>query len=166
MIKLVKNTAKDVIRAFTESLTDKIDLNRSIANIALGDISDHFRDEVDSEGMKWPPLAKITIEKRRKGPGSGTAKPLRDTGQLFQSLNIGETNANEAIVSANKYDAYFGINVAELQNEGGRGKILEDDGSITEINVPPREFMHVSKYAIEQIEALASEIAKEAMKEA
>jgi phage gpG-like protein len=166
MIKIVKNTAKDVIAAFTESLTDKLDLNRSIANIALGDISDHFRDEMDSSGTRWPPLARITIEKRRKGPGSGSPKPLLDTGQLFQSLNIGETNANEAIVSANKYDAYFGINVAELQNEGGRGKILEEDGSVTEINVPPREFMWVSKGAMTEIEALASEIAKEAMKQA
>lgn len=166
MIKLVNNTAKDVIRAFTESLTDKIDLNRSIANIMLGDISDHFRDEIDSQGMRWPPLAQITIEKRRKGPGSGSPKPLLDTGQLFQSLNTGETNAKEAVVSANKYDAYFGINVAQLQNDGGRGKILEENGRVKDIDVPAREFMHVSKYAMGQIEELALVIAKEAMREA
>jgi len=165
MIRLAKNTATDVLQAFKKEVTG-IELNRSIANIMFADISDHFRDETDSAGKKWPPLAKITIEKRRKGGGSGSAKPLRDTGQMFMSLNTEQTNDMEAVVSANKYDAYFGINVAELQNDGGRGKILEADGSVTDIYVPAREFMWISGGAIKEIENLAPIISKKAMREA
>jgi phage gpG-like protein len=165
MIKLVKNTAKDVIHAFEDAITGK-ELNLSIANIMLRDISDHFRDEKDSSSMRWPPLSQITIEKRRKGPGSGSPKPLIDTGQLFQSLNTEQTNDKEAVVSANKYDAYFGINVAELQNEGGRGKILEEDGTVTEIEVPAREFMWISDEARKEIEALAPIVSKKVMAKA
>jgi len=165
MIKLVKNTAEDVIKAFQEEITG-IELNLSIANVMFRDVSDHFRDEMDSSGSKWPPLARVTIEKRRKGTGSGSPKPLQDTRQMLLSLNTEQTTTKEAAVSVNKYDAYFGKNAAELQNDGGKGKILEENGTVTEIDVPAREFMWVSDGAIKEIEELASVISKEAMKEA
>jgi phage gpG-like protein len=160
MIKIQKNTIDDALHVFEDIITG-IELNREIADIALGDILNHFRDEKDSSGMSWPPLAKITIEKRRKGRGSGSPKPLQDTGQLIQSGNIDQTTNKNAIVAFNKYDAYFGINVAELQNDGGKGKILEEDGTIIDIDVPAREFAWISDEAIEEINNLAPIITKE-----
>jgi hypothetical protein len=40
-------------------------------------------------GGEWPPLAPSTIERRRKGRGTGSAAILRDTGLLFTALQPG-----------------------------------------------------------------------------
>lgn len=159
MIKITKNTIDDALHIFEDMITG-IDLNRSIANIAMRDVDDHFRDEIDSQGRKWPPLSLATVA-RRRNKGNDKIKPLQDTEQMLLSLNTNQTTKKEAIVALNKYDAFFGINVAKLQNEGGRGKILEEDGSVTEIYVPAREFMWLSDLAIKEINALSVPISKE-----
>lgn len=159
MIKITKNTIGKALLNFKSIITG-IELNKSVANVAMGDIIKHFRNEQDPDGKKWPALAEVTKERRRHGKGSASLKMLQDTGQLLQSINISQTTASAAVVSLNKYDAYFGINVAQLQNDGGKGKILEEDGSVTEINVPAREFMGISDLGKMEIEALALIVAK------
>lgn len=122
----------------------------SIANIALRDIIQHFRERRGPDGQ-WPPLAEITIQKRR----NHSDVPLQDTRQLLQSGHIEATSQNAAVIFS-KFDYRTHTNVAKLMNDGGRGIIIED-GHRIEIEVPARPFMWLSDEAINEITYMVQE---------
>jgi phage gpG-like protein len=108
-------------------------IGNSIAQIAIGDIRQHFIDE-SGPGGKWEDLSEYTIMKRRKG-GAGY-RILRDTGQLFQSITS-QVSPTAIIVSAHRWSQ--GQNVAKLMNDGGKNQ----QGR----NVPARPYMWLSRNA-------------------
>lgn len=45
-----------------------------------------FVDGESPDGSKWAPLSAVTLARRRKGKGAGSAQPLMDTGRLRNSI--------------------------------------------------------------------------------
>lgn len=86
----------------------------------------HFKDEAGPDGTTWPELNKATIEARRKGPGKGEPKPLRDTGRLFNSLTSQATDIG-AIVGTN-------VKYAPTHQFGAPDR-----------NIPARPFLYLTK---------------------
>jgi phage gpG-like protein len=77
-------------------------------------IDDSFERSVAPDGGAWPALNARTIASRRRGGGSGQAKPLVDTARLRRSIttNVGNTGFT------------FGTNVAYGgTHQSGRGRI-------------------------------------------
>lgn len=62
-----------------------------IANDVASKVAMGFRDQKDPWGQPWAPLKPSTIRARRKGKGGGSAKILRDTGVLSNSLTAQRT---------------------------------------------------------------------------
>jgi len=98
------------------------------------DIQQHFKDQSGSKG-KWKPLSPITIERRRKGKGKGSAQILQDTGSLRNSLRPGIGLKD---FQRDRIILFTSIKYAKKHDEGLRG-------------MPKREFMWLSKDAKDQI---------------
>lgn len=165
MMKIRKNTIGKALQNTLDEFNG-ISMYSSIANIGLADVLKHFDEQKDSSGNRWRELSDITKRRRRQGKGSGDPIPLQDTKQMIQSGNIDATTVGNAIVSFIKWDSYFNVNVPQLQNDGGTGYYLNEETGDIEgpFEVPPREFMYLSRNAINDIsdfsETIANNIAK------
>lgn len=144
MITITVDTMTAALEKTATAITGQ-EIMTTIANIALRNIIQHFRDRRGPDGA-WQPLAPITIQKRR----NHSDVPLQDTRQLLQSGHIEVTNLSAAVVFS-KYDYETGTNVAELMNNGGRGVIIEN-GHRIEIEVPAREFMWLDDETLREME--------------
>lgn len=78
--------------------------------VTLSDLS--FRGQHDPWGHAWQPLAASTLRGRRKGPGAGSAKILRDSGHLAGSIHY-RANAGSVTVGTN-------VVYAAIQQFGGQ----------------------------------------------
>lgn len=66
----------------------------------------HFETEEDVSGRAWEPLSPATVEARRKGPGTGEPRILRDTGVMKASISK-KAGVAEAIAGTNDPKAPF-----------------------------------------------------------
>jgi len=141
----------------------------AIGNIAVRDIKEHFQTKTDSNGNQWVPLSPLTLAWRRKGKGSGGAETLKDTGQLFKSINY-RKGTNGALVDIISSRMNKGVNIAAVQNFGVnpysptkkqrawfryQGVHLKPD---TWMHIPAREFWYISQSAIAEMQTLRDKI--------
>lgn len=153
-IEVVQDTITLFLKEFQTEILPEV-IPDTIGHILLADIQDHFQKQESPEGEPWEPLSPITIEKRRKQ----SDVPLQDTGQMLGSIHVVSGMPQyQTAVAMSKYDHHFGVNVPELQHEGGTGYILEPDGTVTTIEVPARPFMGASESALREIEAIPGEM--------
>ena len=86
-VKVDDGGVRDLIRRLRAIGEDPEPLNRNAAIWLTSRIKeDHFKNQVDEDGVPWAPMSALTRALRRKGPGKGTAKLLRDTGRLRNSI--------------------------------------------------------------------------------
>lgn len=64
---------------------------------------DHGGNDHDSATLKWPPLKPSTIAARRRGPGTGSVKPLQDTGRLKGAFETFATHRFGKVENKVKY---------------------------------------------------------------
>jgi hypothetical protein len=65
------------------------------------------RGGTDASGLRWKPLAPLTIALRRRGPrATGSIEILRDTGLLFNSLQAGAPGAGATAPVAVPYQVF------------------------------------------------------------
>ena len=95
--------------------------------VAKEDVEQHFKDEKGSDGS-WEALSDITKRIRRKGKRGGADKILQDTGKL-RTINFDVAEDSVTVGSAMKYGIY---------HQEGKG-------------VPKREWLYLSKRAIEKL---------------
>lgn len=153
MIKITVDTMSPALEEFAKQ-AHGIGMTTRISHVVLRDTNRHFIDQMGPQGP-WPELSPITIENRRKK----SSTPLRDTGQLYRSAHITPTD-DEAAVSWNKYDYFNHQNVAKLQNDGGRTRVRNRDGTVSEIEVPARPYAWLSDIGRGEIEDLPPEIVR------
>ena len=80
-------------------------------------IAKNFRMEGRPE--RWKPLKRVTIARRRKGPGVGSPKILQDTGRLRQSVT--SAHGPNSIYRLSSTQLVLGTNLkyARIHQEGG-----------------------------------------------
>ena len=74
-------------------------LRAAFATRGFSDVISHFDDARGPRGS-WAPLKPATIARRRKGRGTGSARPLQDTGNLrrnFLPTNIDDLGNNSIV---------------------------------------------------------------------
>lgn len=84
----------DAVRGRLHALQDLAFLRPALDGVAydLGALAARtFKDQRDPWGQPWKPLRPSTLRARRKGKGGGTAKILRDTGVLSNSISARRT---------------------------------------------------------------------------
>lgn len=99
------------------------------------------------DGTRWAPLSAVTIARRRKGKGGGSAQPLRDTGRLMNSITFYQRDRDSVIVGTDVIYAamqHFGAK----QGSFGRTK---RNGPIPWGDVPARPFFGLSSDDREEI---------------
>ena len=142
-------------RVFTElgiATRSEIDLN--------------FQREGNDQG-KWKPLAESTIERRRKGPGIGSAKILQDIGRLKQSMTFDPNKSPHYV------DVGTNVTYGKFHQEGVKRSALPRGTRRTSrsprlstaggYRIPKRAFLPSAKYgenviAKRVIDALFAEI--------
>ena len=109
---------------------------------------------------KWEPLSDVTVALRRKGKGSNTPQPLRDTGQLMASIGV---LSKDGIYEIDPTGIVIGTNRkgAAMLHEGGRSK-----GFIKGSRIPPRPFLVLKDKDRKIILRLAEDFVARRMKEA
>lgn len=85
-VDIDSGAAQGALRGLQRAATHLAPAFRSIGTGIADDARLRFKDSRDPYGQAWLPLAKRTIAQRRKGKGSGGAKPLLDTGRLRNSI--------------------------------------------------------------------------------
>lgn len=85
-----------------------------------------FLDAEDPEGRPWPELSAATKAKR-----GSDAKPLRDRGNLFDSINWRAGAAEVAVGSIRKY-----ARLQQLGGQAGRGR---------KVTIPPRPYLGINE---------------------
>lgn len=73
--------------------------------------------------VPWKPLSEMTIAMRRKGRGTGTAKILRDTGTLMNSISPGRFGTATHLKSKVEAQVGTAIKYAPLMQWGGTSTI-------------------------------------------
>jgi len=110
----------------------------------------NFQREGNDEG-KWKPLAKSTIERRRKGPGIGSAKILQDIGRLKQSMTFDPNKSPHYVdVGTNVTYGKFhqeGVKRSALPRGTRRTRRSPRLSTAGAYRIPKRAFLPSEKYA-------------------
>jgi phage virion morphogenesis protein len=100
---------------------------RAIGDALTNSTRLRFNDSQAPDGSAWAPLSPVTLALRRKGKGSGGAKPLLDTGRLRNSITS-SVDANSVTVGTNvDYGAmqHFGAKRGEFGRYSQVGRVRE-----------------------------------------
>lgn len=89
----------DRLNIIQNKLTNTFELMKKISIIMKSSVMKNFQEQ-GTDKEKWKPLSEITLMRRRKGKGKGTAKILMDTGYLRQSI-FPIVSENKAMVVTN-----------------------------------------------------------------
>lgn len=119
---------------------------REIGEGIKSDAQLRFKDSKDPYGKAWAALKASTLAARRKGKGSGSAKPLLDTGRLRNSI-ASRLLSNGVEVGTNvKYAA-----IHNFGGQAGRGRkttIAQRAYIATQERGIPREYGEIIRDAL------------------
>ncbi len=87
------------INKIKTNLSDTFSLMKKISIIMKSSVMKNFQEQ-GTDKEKWKPLSSMTLERRRKGKGKGSAKILMDTGFLRNSI-FPTVFKNKAILGTN-----------------------------------------------------------------
>jgi len=87
-----------------------------------------FKGSQDPYGRAWQPLKSSTLAARRKGKGSGSAKPLLDTGRLRNSISFELLGQSGVVIGTN-------VKYGTIHQFGGMA------GRSRKVPIPARSFL-------------------------
>lgn len=93
----------------------------------------------DPWGRTWKSLSEVTQTKRRKGSGSGSNKPLRDTGRLMNSISHRVTSNDSVDIGSDT--VYAGTH--QFGAAKGQYGLMRNGAPIPWGNIPARPFMPI-----------------------
>lgn len=144
----IANAWSTIYRAFARQRFDKLSKGGSV------------------DGDSWKPLSPVTIKRRRKGRGSGSALVLRDTGAMFAAMQPGTTGG-----ILQQQNQPLGVTIYL-----GGGKSYKSGPTLTEVatfhhhgrgRLPAREILaKPSRDIIERMAAVAHQIVSRGLNDA
>lgn len=108
-----------------------------IANMIKEDARLNFVSGSDPYGMPWQPLKPATYNRKRPPRGGASARPLRDTGRLMNSIAVGRVTNQSAIVGTN-------LIYSAIHNFGGKA------GRNHSVIIPRRQYLPTDGLTREQ----------------
>ena len=96
---------KNLQRKFTKlafDIKNRRPLFSRIGVLLLNAVAENFQQQ-GHEGTPWQALSPRTVAGRRKGPGTGSARILEDTGELRRSFTMEATNESLRVGTAKIY---------------------------------------------------------------
>lgn len=114
-IEVYINTDLDQFQAISRRSKSLRPALSRIANMVKEDARLSFVEQKSPYGRGWKPLKVSTY--MRKGRGGPSAKPLRHTGRLVNSITVGRVTNQEASVGTN-------VIYAAVHNFGSRDRVI------------------------------------------
>ena len=86
-IRVEESQVKAALSTLQGNLSDLTPAMKGIGQVLVTETDLAFRAQADPWGNAWAKLSEVTLQRRRKGKGTGSNKILRDTGRLANSIN-------------------------------------------------------------------------------